>query len=258
MSNAIRIVTVDGTNVDQERFFCYKSKPKTEGYRQKYDWLSQRFAEGMKLKILYQGQRSFAFIEYIPGEFAWRAVEAPNYLVIHCLWVVGRGKGQGFASQLLNECEQEARDLGKLGVVMVSSTGNWLADKKVFLKNGYKEIDTAPPTFSLLAKQFDDGPQPSFPKNWDQRRAKFGDGMTITYAAQCPYMPDAVEGALKLLEERGLKVKTLRFETAAEVQAKSPSPYGVFGIVYNGELFSYHYIGKKELRILDEMLAKNG
>jgi GNAT superfamily N-acetyltransferase len=255
MSEMIRIVTVDGSNIDQERFFCYKSKPKTEGYHQKYDWLAQRFAEGMKIKILYQGKRSFAFIEYIPGEYAWRAVAAPNYLVIHCLWVVGRGKGQGFATMLLNECEQEARAAGKLGVVMISSTGHWLVDKKVFLKNGYKEIDTAPPSFSLLVKQFKDGPLPGFPKDWDQRSTAFGEGMTITYAAQCPYMPDAITGAKELFEARGLPTKIVRFETAAEARAKSPSPYGVFGIVYNGKLFSYHYIGKKELCILDEMLA---
>jgi hypothetical protein len=34
-----------------------------------------------------------SFIEYIPGEQAWRAVHADGYLLIHCLWVVGKSKG---------------------------------------------------------------------------------------------------------------------------------------------------------------------
>lgn len=95
MAENVRVVTVDATNVEQERFFCYKSKPRTEGYRSKLTWLHDRFAEGMKVKILYEGKRSVGFIEYMPGEMAWRAAEAPNYLLIHCLWVVGKGKGKG-------------------------------------------------------------------------------------------------------------------------------------------------------------------
>ena len=35
MENEVKIVTVDETNVEQEGFFCYKSKPKTEGYQGK-------------------------------------------------------------------------------------------------------------------------------------------------------------------------------------------------------------------------------
>ena len=31
-----------------------------------------------------------------------------------------------------------------------------------------------------------------------------------------------------------------------EVQEQSPSPYGVFGIVLNGRLLSYHYLQGKD------------
>ena len=57
MSDAVRIITVNAANVDEERFFCYKSKPKSAGYRHKLGWLKQRFAEGMRLEILYEGDR---------------------------------------------------------------------------------------------------------------------------------------------------------------------------------------------------------
>jgi hypothetical protein len=68
MNSNVEIITVDTTNVAQYGFFCYKSKPKSAGYRRKMDWLEQRFSEGMKIKILYEGDRSVGFIEYIPGE----------------------------------------------------------------------------------------------------------------------------------------------------------------------------------------------
>jgi hypothetical protein len=35
MSDDLKVVTVDATNVAEQGFFCYKSKPKSEGYRQK-------------------------------------------------------------------------------------------------------------------------------------------------------------------------------------------------------------------------------
>ena len=82
MDNHIEIVTVDATNVAQHGFFCYKSKPKSEGYQRKLQWLEERFAEGLRIKILYENGRSVGFIEYLPGEFAWRAVHAPNYVLI--------------------------------------------------------------------------------------------------------------------------------------------------------------------------------
>ncbi len=38
--------------MDEAGFFCYMSKRKEPGYKQKRDWLEERFAEGMKIKGL--------------------------------------------------------------------------------------------------------------------------------------------------------------------------------------------------------------
>ena len=248
MSDEVKIVTVDATNVAQEGFFCYKSKPKAEGYRHKLAWLEQRFAEGMQIKILYEGKRSVAFVEYIPGEYAWRAVNAKDYLLIHCLWVVGKGKGQGYGTRLLNECIDYAQKTGKSGVAMVTSSGVWLADKKLLLKHGFEEIEQAPPSFSLLVKRFAaDAPLPTFPTNWDERARHFGDGLTVLHSGQCPYIPDAVNIIVDFFGERGIPTRMVELTSGQDVQALSPSPYGLFGVVYNGKLLSYHYLGQKDL-----------
>ncbi len=251
-STEVRIVTVDSTNVEEEGFFCYKSKPKSEGYQKKLAWLHERFAEGFTLKILYEGKRSVGYIEYMPGEQTWRVVEAPNYLVIHCLWVVGSGKKKGYGTRLLEECLEDARRRGRDGVVMVSSKGNWLAKDKIFLKNGFEVVDSAPPSFSLLVKKIQAAPNPAFPQDWEQRLERYASGVTILYADQCPYMPDAVQKAVDEFAARGIEAQVVKLESSAEVRAKSPTAYGVFGIVCNGRLLSYHYLGKKELRRLDE------
>ena len=257
MDESVRLVTVTAENVEQERFFCYKSKPKTEGYRAKHDWLLARFAEGLVIKMIYEGKRSVAFIEYMPGDKAWRPITAPDDMIVHCLWTVGKGKGKGYASRLIAACEQDARERGMAGVVMVSSEGNWLCAKKVFIKQGYESTAATAPSFNLLSKRFrSDAPLPTWPDDWAQRAARYPEGATILYADQCPYMPDAVSSSAGILEERGLKVRTIKLETAEQLRELSPSPYGVFNIVIDGELFGYCYMGKKETRDLDAWLAK--
>jgi hypothetical protein len=68
-------------------------------------------------------------------------------------------------------------------------------------------------------------------------------------------MPDAVSKAVEAFAERGLEARVVKLDSSARVRAKSPTAYGVFGIVYEGEVFCYHYLGSKELRELDEMIG---
>ncbi len=170
MTDGYEIISVDSDNIARTGFFCYMSKPKSPGYHQKREWLKARFAEGMKLKILHEhGYRDVGFIEYLPGEYAWRTVQAPGYLVIHCLWVVGKGKGKGYGTRLLQECLEDAQAQNKSGVVMVTSDSVWLAGKEIFLRNGFEEVDQAPPSFRLLVHRFGSAPEPAFPHDWEAR-----------------------------------------------------------------------------------------
>lgn len=235
----VRIVTVNAENVAQEGFFCYKSKKKSEGYRRKLAWLEGCLAEGMRIKILYEGKRSVGFIEYTPGEVTWRAVNAEGYLVIHCLWVVGKGKGKGYGSRLVDECLDDARTSGKRGVAMVTSDSNWLAGKNVLLKNDFEAVDRAPPTFELLVKRLGQEPLPAFPTDWTERCARYGAGVTVVHAPQCPYIVDAIESVRGAASERDIVFQEVELTTARQAQELAPSPYGVFNVVYDGELLTY-------------------
>ncbi|MBN2146977.1 MAG: hypothetical protein JW726_06295 [Anaerolineales bacterium] len=252
------IIDVNPSNLKQRGFFCYMSKPKTPGYLQKRDWLEKRFAEGLKLKILHEhGGRDTAFIEYIPGEYAWRAMHAPGYIFIHCLWVVGKGKGKGYGKQLLQACLDDAHAQGKQGVAIVTTDATWLPKKKFFLANGFVEVDQAPPCFQMLVYRFDDSPAPSFPRDWESRLAAFGPGLTVVRTPQCPYIENAVVSTLKLAAEKGIPARQVELTTAREVQTTAPCAYGVFGIVLDGKLLSYIYLarddfGKRLMALRDE------
>jgi hypothetical protein len=85
-NDAPEMIDVGAENVDKTGFFCFMSKKKSEGYQRKLAWLKDRFAEGMRIKMLALPERGF--IEYIPGEHAWRAVHADGYL-----WARARARG---------------------------------------------------------------------------------------------------------------------------------------------------------------------
>ena len=109
MSN-IEIIDTNSDNICQYGFCGYKNI-KQEGYKRKIDWLKQRFSEGMKFKILYSADEgSVGCIEYTPGKYAWRAVEANGYMVIHCIVIMSRKyKEKGYGSLLLEECIKDAK-----------------------------------------------------------------------------------------------------------------------------------------------------
>lgn len=241
----MKIIDVNENNVDSRGFFCYMSKKKSVGYQRKLEWLKSRFSEGMRIKMLELPDRGF--IEYLPGEYAWRAVDANGYMFIHCLWVVGRSKGKGLASALLDECIGDAKAAKMKGVTMLTSEKNWLIDKRFLENHGFEKVEEAPPSFSLMVKQFAKGKPPSFLDNSATVRRRFGKGLTVFRSDQCPYIEDATNTVINAAATAGIESQVVELRSADEVRKLSPSPYGLFGIVLNGRLLSYHYMLEKDL-----------
>ncbi|MCK5560698.1 MAG: GNAT family N-acetyltransferase, partial [Thermoplasmata archaeon] len=161
----IEIVDVGPDNI-ADYGVCFINNPKHEGYQAKVKWLEQRYKEGMKLKqlIILETNKVEGYIEYVPGEYAWRAVNAKGYMFIHCIFVTHKQyRGKGYASALLNECINDAKRAKMNGVAVVTSEGSWMAGKALFLKNGFEMLEHAPPRFDLLVKKFKKtAPDPKF------------------------------------------------------------------------------------------------
>jgi len=206
----------------------------------------------LRIKMLKLPERGF--IEYISGEYAWRAVNAKGYMFIHCLWVVGKSKGKGYSSVLINECIKDAQKARMKGASMVTSEGVWVAGKKVLLKHGFKSVAEAPPAFDLMVKKFGKARSPSFTGDWDKKAAKYKKGLTIFRSDQCPYIEDATNTLVEAADESGIKCKVIELKTARQLRELSPSAYGNFNVVYNGKLLSYHYLLKKDfIKELEKM-----
>ncbi|MBI5548354.1 MAG: GNAT family N-acetyltransferase [Deltaproteobacteria bacterium] len=242
----MRFVDVDARSVDRLGFFCCMSKKKSEGYQRKLRWVKERFSEGMRVKLLELPERGF--IEYLPGEHAWRPVQdAEGWLFVHCLWVVGRSKGKGFGEALLGDCLAEAKKAGARGVAMIASEGNWLAGRTLLERQGFESVDEAGPSYSLMIKAFKRGPLPSFPRNWDERLRRLGKGVTVVRTDQCPYLDDAARHVLEVCAKLKKKARVLELGSAREVHEAAPSPYGTFAIVDDGRLVADTFVLEKDL-----------
>jgi hypothetical protein len=108
----------------------------------------------------------------------------------------------------------------------------------------------------LWVKRFVDATPPSFPSDWDQRLSQHGSGLTVFRSDQCPYIEHATAAALKSASDLGISAQVVELTTAEAARRLSPSPYGVFGIAYNGELLTYYYPDDKFRQKLQDRVAR--
>jgi GNAT superfamily N-acetyltransferase len=248
--NDIKIITMIEADLGKVRMLCGHSPTYRRGYDAKIEWLQARLIEGMRYTLLQVNGNNAGLIEYIPGEYAWRGVEAKGYLFIHCFWVVGRNRGHGYGRQLLNACLEDAR--GTNGVAAVVSKTHWLPTPKLFLKNGFELADQVAPSFDLLVRRFrPEAPLPRFKSNVQ----KVPKGLTLYHSDQCPYTQNVPDIVTKVGEQLNFPVNIIHVENAREAQ-ESPCPYGTLAYYYNGELLTYRPAGtKKLLELLEPKLA---
>lgn len=241
-----RIVDVNETNLDKYDILCQKSRKKGEGYQNKLKWIKERFKEGLRLKLLLidegpkRGFTSRGFIEYVPGKYAWRGIDAKDYMVIHCIWVIGRNKKKGYGTKLLEQCINEAQARGMQGVAVVTSNCGWLPRNKLFIKNGFEKADTMPPDFELYAKRFSKkAALPKFSSISEEKIKSHGKGLTILDSCQCPYSSGLITILKRMANEADIPVKIQQLSSPKEAQENGIHPYGTFCILLNGKVVSY-------------------
>ncbi len=247
----IKIIDTNPDNVQEFGVCGYKSMKKP-GMPEKYDWLKKHFADGIKIKTLYSEEDGTqGMIEYIPGEYCWRPVEAKGYLFIHCLFVGFKKvyKAKGYGTLLLNECIKDAKAQDLNGVAVVTRKGSFMADKTLFLKNDFVVVEKAKPDFELLVlKLKDSAVNPKFKGNWDEKLTQYAKGLTIIRADQCPYTIKNVQEICQTAEQEfNLKANVIDLQSCQEAQ-NSPCPFGTFCIVYNGKIVAEHMVSNARFK----------
>jgi len=246
----IEIIDTNSDNILEYGICGYKDI-KRAGYPEKVEWLKKRFQEGMKIKTLYSDKDGTqGMIEYLPGEYCWRPVEADGYMFIHCIFSGFKKvyKGKGYGSLLLDECIEDARKEKMHGVAVVTRKGPFMAGEELFVKYAFEPVDTAPPDFNLLVKKFNsDSPAPKFKGNWEERLRRYDQGLTIIRADQCLYTVNNVREMNEAAENTfGIKPAIINLKNSNEAQ-NSPGAFGTFCVVFNGKIMANHPISKTRL-----------
>ncbi len=234
---------------------CGHKDASKEPYQHKFRWIKERMSEGLKVKMLGTPDDGLVgYIEYVPGERAWRAVNAEGYMFIHCIYIQWkRYKGRGYGTLLVEDCLKDARKANMNGVAVVTREGTWMAGKELFLKNGFEEVEKAPPDFSLLVKKFKkSAPTPSFKGQWDRKRKKFGKGLTIITSGQCPHNVTMVNDIAEIARDRyEIEPRIVEYRSYRQAQ-NAPWPYAVAGLLYDGKLVADHTISGTRFRLIME------
>lgn len=220
---------------------CLTNK-KHPGFDAKLKWLNREFEYGLTLLLLNVDGKSAGMIEYTPSEYFWRPVEAENYLMIHCLWITKtKLYKKGYGSLLINECMKEAKQNKINGVAVVTSSGPWMANKNIFIKNGFEEIESKG-RFELLVKQLKKGKLPAF-TNWEKQQVS-SNGYKMIYTNQCPMFAKCINDLKVVAKNKNVSLKFSGLKSADEAR-NAPSGYGVMNIIRDGELIADHYISGK-------------
>ncbi len=245
-----RLIDVDATSFDALPC-CGIKNPTHPGRQQKHCWLQANARFGLRAKtLLTPDGEPTGYIEYLPGEFAWRGVDADGYMSIHCVWMRSRQhQRRGWGSLMIEACLEDARKAGMRGAAVMVRDGPWLADRRLFLANGFEPVDAAPPDYQLLVRKFsDDAANPAFLKGWDQKVKQYRRGLTIIRSNQCPYVAKFTAEIIETAEKEFHVTPTvINLESCSDAQ-NAPTPYATFSVIYDGRLVADHQISRTRFR----------
>lgn len=254
-TESLKMIDVTKDNVYKETLFCIKDIKKP-GFESKRKWFEKRLDEGLSLRILKnEADKMIGFIEFIPVSKAWRPVEGDDFLFIHCMYVYSKkDRNVGYGTMLIQEAEKEAKKLDMSGVCVMTSHGSWIANKSIFEKYGFTQVDKRG-RFELLSKKWNTAANDPKLLDWTEKQKQY-QGWHLVYADQCPWHEKSAFDLLNTAMDFDIELKLTKLETSEDAK-NAPSGFGVFSLLHNGKLIDDHYLSatrfknilKKELKL---------
>ena len=92
----VEIIDLTPDNIAEYGVCGYKDVKKHLELRRKIEWFREYYAKGLRIKALVSKQGGYqGMLEYLPGKYAHRPVEADGYMFIHCIFVGFKKKFKG-------------------------------------------------------------------------------------------------------------------------------------------------------------------
>jgi len=242
LNKGIQIIDLTPENIAQYGVCGYKDINKHLELQRKAAWFKKYYSKGLKIKAIISESGGYqGMIEYIPGEYAHRPVDAKGYMFIHCIFVGFKKefKGKGYASSLIDECIKESKNEKMNGVAVITRNGSFMAKKDIFIKKGFSLIEKIAPDFELLALKFDK--QSIDPKIKVNSTKNYSKDLVIIRSPQCPYSVKNVDAIMLTAKKMNLNPTLIEMDDSKAVQ-NSPCAFGTFCIIHEGKIISHHPI----------------
>ena len=97
----VKIVNVTPDTLADYGICGYKDVKKQLELRRKIEWFKEYYPKGLRIKVVVPEKGGYqGMVEYIPGRYAHRPVDAEGYMFIHCIFVGFKKefKGKGYGS----------------------------------------------------------------------------------------------------------------------------------------------------------------
>ena len=227
----MEMITLNKENIDKEHICCAISSNNDIQVKSKKAWLLEQFEQG--LIFTKMDVRGKCFIEYLPIENAWIALNGKNMMYINCLWVAGKYQGLGYAKALLESCKEECVKQNKDGIVILSNMKKsaYVMDYKFLVKHGFKSVDTWG-DYELMYYAFHDGDTPSFNLCKPQH-----DGFTLYYTHQCPFNAKYVEKVKEHCVENNITLQIIHIESRQQA-LEVPTPFTTYSLFYKEQFIT--------------------
>ncbi len=255
----MEIISIDAINIAEKHICCALGTDQDSRHREtnKKHWLFERYKEGLVFRRL--DARGKIFIEYMPIETVWKPIIGKNYMVINCLWVSGKFKGQGYAQKLLELCLEDAKAKGMDGVCVATSPKRkpFLTDGRFYKKFGFEVVDEAPPFFILSAYKFNQtAPNPAFAPHTKTGTCENQNGFTLMYSDQCPYMEPYINLYADRIRTLNIPAQVIKFENYHQAQSMG-CPFGTSSIYYEGKFITHELLAPTKLDAFIEKTTGN-
>ena len=209
-------------------------------------WVREMYVEGLRVKVALCNGEHAGMLYMMPIEVSPWGPIGEDLMVIQCLFVLSKYKGNGIGKALMIEAEEEAKRQDTKGIVVVAYYWDfWFMPATFFEALGYEVVERAGET-ALLWKVFDESA--IAPKLLSRRYQCGRDEKKVVvdlyYNTACLTSDVEAERVRKVVDEYGDRVTLNEYNSCErEILLRYETPRGIF---VDGEEIFWGYEAPKE------------
>ncbi len=176
-------------------------------------WNYNMLFKGVRILVAYEGASPVGHLEYIPIEAAPRPVQGENLTFITCLFVPPKLRWQGVGSQLLEACEEKAREHTG-GLAVIAYPDSLFMPAGFFSEHGFAAVDDKEAAWLMLKSWQEVTPPRFLPLRYRPLTVPAGQtAVDIFWCGQCPFWTQAHDELLHVARELGQRVVVREINT---------------------------------------------